>query len=191
MYKLFIILLQFLSGSIMYSYIFAKLANVDLSRYRDGNPGSSNLWRIKGWKFGFPAMILDFLKGIFPIILFKNIDNITLNIALIAGIAGHAFSPWLNFKGGKSIAITFGAWTLATIGEAPIIMGSVLVLLKKLFNKEKSPEKDFIIFIIGYLFLIPYIILKKKYYLFILFICNLLIILYKHKIEIKNIFVEG
>jgi glycerol-3-phosphate acyltransferase PlsY len=44
----------------MYSYILAKLSGVDLKNYRDGNPGSSNLWRIKGWKFGLPAMILDF-----------------------------------------------------------------------------------------------------------------------------------
>ncbi|MBM7559578.1 glycerol-3-phosphate acyltransferase [Marinitoga litoralis] len=189
MYSLIIIFLQFISGSIMYSYILAKLSGVDLKNYRDGNPGSSNLWRIKGWKFGLPAMILDFFKGLFPIILFNNIDNVTLNIALIAGIAGHAFSPWLNFKGGKSIATTFGAWTLATKGYGAIIMGSVLVLLKKTFNKEKSPEKDFIIFIIGYLTLIPYLFIKKDLYL--LYIGNLIILLYKHKTEIKSILLEG
>jgi glycerol-3-phosphate acyltransferase PlsY len=68
-------------------------------------------------------------------------------------------------------------------------MGSILVLLKKTFNKEKSPEKDFIIFIIGYLTLIPYLFIKKDLYL--LYIGNLIILLYKHKTEIKSILLEG
>jgi len=33
--------------------IFAKIAHVDKSKFRDENPGSSNLWREKEWKWDY------------------------------------------------------------------------------------------------------------------------------------------
>jgi len=51
----------------MYSYIIAKMLNIDLSKIRDGNPGASNLWRAKGWKYGILALLLDYLKGALPL----------------------------------------------------------------------------------------------------------------------------
>jgi acyl phosphate:glycerol-3-phosphate acyltransferase len=43
-------------------------------------------------------------------------------------VAGHAFSPWLRFRGGKAVAVTFGVWTGLTLGEAPILLGIFLLL---------------------------------------------------------------
>lgn len=62
-----LIFLQFLSGSVMYSYIIAKLKGIDLRKVRDGNPGSTNLWRAAGWKYGFLALALDYFKGVLPL----------------------------------------------------------------------------------------------------------------------------
>ncbi|MFN4245137.1 MAG: glycerol-3-phosphate acyltransferase, partial [Brevinematia bacterium] len=71
--NIIVITLQFISGSIMYSYIIAKLLNLDISKVRDGNPGSSNLWRLAGWKWGILALALDYLKGIFPLAIFISL----------------------------------------------------------------------------------------------------------------------
>jgi acyl phosphate:glycerol-3-phosphate acyltransferase len=46
----------------------------------------------------------------------------------VAPVAGHAFSPWLRFRGGKAVAVTFGVWTGLTLGAAPILLGIFLLL---------------------------------------------------------------
>ena len=45
MYDVLAIMLQYISGSVMYSYLIAKYKGIDLKKIRDGNPGSSNVWR--------------------------------------------------------------------------------------------------------------------------------------------------
>ncbi|MGB9810219.1 MAG: glycerol-3-phosphate acyltransferase, partial [Dictyoglomus turgidum] len=106
-----VILLQFLSGSIMYSYIIARILKVDLSKIRDGNPGASNLWRAVGWKYGILALFLDYLKGALPLAIFVSLgivkDNFVISLAALSGVLGHAFSPILRFKGGKAVAVSF------------------------------------------------------------------------------------
>ncbi len=59
-------------------------------------------------------------------------------------ILGHSFSPFLNFRGGKALAVSFGAWTALTYWEAPLILGVVFTILsvKRFFGKEPSPEED-------------------------------------------------
>ena len=41
----------------------------------------------------------------------------------IAPIAGHAFSPFLGFHGGKALAVTFGIWSGLTVWIVPTILG--------------------------------------------------------------------
>jgi len=191
-YNFLIIILQFFSGAVMYSYIFANIKNIDIRSVRDGNPGASNLWRAAGKFWGIAALIMDYAKGLFPVILFyKELNSYILSIALLAGIAGHAFSPMLKFKGGKAIAVSFGAWTVMTRGEVPIIMG-IIFTLRAFFNRGKkiSPEEDFFTVFITYIILSPYILYNfftgRKEFL-ILYTGNFLIIIYKHYKEFKNI----
>jgi glycerol-3-phosphate acyltransferase PlsY len=54
---------------------------------------------------------------------------------MLAPILGHAFSPFLGFRGGKALASTFGVWTAVTVPFGPFVMGgSVFVFLKLLRN---------------------------------------------------------
>ena len=46
----------------------------------------------------------------------------------IAPVAGHAFSPFLGFRGGKAIATTLGVWMALTIWEGPTAGGVSLWL---------------------------------------------------------------
>ncbi|MFC1915524.1 glycerol-3-phosphate acyltransferase [Chloroflexota bacterium] len=83
----------------------------DIRNYGDGNPGAINVFRAGGRKSGLLAVILDVPKGIPFVVLaysfFGFPDELTMAVALSA-VLGHAFSPLLRFKGGKSIAVTFG-----------------------------------------------------------------------------------
>ncbi|MCX7796571.1 MAG: glycerol-3-phosphate acyltransferase [bacterium] len=187
MYNLLAILLQFLSGSIMYSYILAKISNVNLREVRDGNPGSSNLWRVKGWKLGVLALILDYLKGIFPLAVFISIGLISnkyiIAISALCGILGHAFSPMLRFKGGKAIATTFGAWSVLTRWEGPTILGVTFTVFTLIKPKATKVEEDAFRVLLGFIALIPYVLYNSyngKDYLLYFYVGNLLIIGYKH-----------
>lgn len=182
---------SFFCGSLMFSFWLGKFLGRDIRKVRDGNPGAYNLLKETGLFFGLLGGLLDFLKGFSPIFFFKNSDFIRSNtvLSIDAGFAvlGHAFSPFLNFKGGKAIAVSFGCWTALTYWEAPFILGSVLFLLsiKRFFGKEPSPEEDSFKVLIAFLSLFPYIIFRNKS-LIIFWLINLLIIVFKHKGELKK-----
>lgn len=185
------VILQFLSGSIMYSYIIARLIKIDLTKVRDGNPGSTNLWRVAGWRFGLPALLLDYFKGTFPLILFvwtgKMTNSYIISLTALSGVLGHAFSPLLKFKGGKAVATTFGAWTVLTGWEAPTILGSFFIIIS-IIRPKSSFREDSIKYILGLLLLSIYVVIKsfliKDWHLTLFYIGSLLVALYKNKKEL-------
>ena len=125
-------LLAFLCGSVPFSLLIGFwVLHVDVRRYGDGNPGASNLIRAGGWQVGIPAVLLDSFKGAAPVgsaYFVMGIQDWRIVAIAIAPVAGHAFSPWLRFRGGKAIAVTFGVWTGLTLGEGPIFLGTFLLL---------------------------------------------------------------
>ena len=103
----------FLSGSVPFSLLLGRLfSQVDVRDYGDGNPGAVNVFRAGGRKSGFLAVFLDVAKGVPFVFLahsfFELPEAAVLGIAFSA-ILGHAFSPILQLKGGKAVAVTFGA----------------------------------------------------------------------------------
>ncbi|SHN58691.1 glycerol-3-phosphate acyltransferase [Fervidobacterium gondwanense] len=194
-----LIVLQFISGSIMYSHIFAKILGIDLRKVRDGNPGSTNLWRAAGWKWGFLALALDYFKGVLPLAIFAwntelKISPYIVSLAALAGIAGHAFSPLLRFNGGKAIATTFGAWSVLTRWEGPTVLGITFTLFsianKLMKRKGTTPETDALRVFVGFFFLLLYTLWKSlngSPELILLYVGNLLIIAYKHRREITKL----
>ncbi|WP_228378915.1 glycerol-3-phosphate acyltransferase [Thermotoga maritima] len=198
MLNFFLITIQFLSGAVMYSHIIAKIKGIDLRKIRDGNPGSSNLWRAAGWKYGFPALMLDYFKGTFPIAFFVwnesfHVNRYVIAFAALSGILGHAFSPFLKFKGGKAIATTFGAWSVLTKWEGPMVLGTVFTIfsiLHRLRGKNKTtPEEDAFRVMIGFAALLIYTMWKVfngMPELAILYFGNFLIVFYKHRLELRR-----
>ncbi len=125
-------LVGFFSGSLPFSVWIGRLvARADVRRYGDGNPGATNAWRAGGWKAGVPALLLDYLKGAVPVSLAHFAAGLSewwLVPVALAPIFGHAFSPFLRFRGGKAVAATFGAWTGLTIWAGPTALGLSLGL---------------------------------------------------------------
>lgn len=123
----------FLSGSIPFSLIIGRLGrDVDIRQYGDHNPGATNVLRAAGWRWGIPAMLLDYFKGVVPVGLAWFFgDQVGWRIVPIAlaPVLGHAFSPWLGLRGGKAVAATFGVWTGLTLGAGPMMFGILLGLM--------------------------------------------------------------
>ena len=111
-------LAAFFLGAIPFSVICGKLiAKKDIREFGDGNPGAANAFRAGGLKTGVPAVILDVLKGFLPVWLAKEagFESYPLALVALAPILGHAFSPFLKFRGGKAIAATYGAWLALSV----------------------------------------------------------------------------
>lgn len=122
----------FFWGAMPFSFWLGHLLRqADVRDYGDGNPGATNAWKAGGWRVGIPALILDYLKGAIPVGLAHFVFGISgwgLVPVALAPALGHAYSPFLGFRGGKALAVTFGLWTGLMLGEGPIILGLFLVL---------------------------------------------------------------
>jgi glycerol-3-phosphate acyltransferase PlsY len=112
------ILTSYLIGSIPTAYIFGKLLKgVDIRNSGSGNVGATNALRVLGKGPGVTVLFLDILKG-FVVVIFlgdlliaKNISISGQTIRILLGVSailGHNWTVFLNFKGGKGIATTFG-----------------------------------------------------------------------------------
>ncbi len=123
----FWIILAFFLGSIPFSVWLGRLwLRTDIRTYGDGNPGAANAWRAGTWRVGIPAMLLDYLKGAIPVSLAHygfGVFGWGLAAVALGPVLGHAFSPFLRFRGGKALTVTFGIWTGLSLAEGPIVLG--------------------------------------------------------------------
>lgn len=119
--------LAFFSGALPFSVWVGRLVlRTDIRRFGDHNPGASNVMRAGGKVWGFIAILLDGFKGAIPIWMAIGWGHVTgwpLAIVAIAPVLGHAYSPFLGFRGGKAIAVTFGIWSGLTLWFGPVVLG--------------------------------------------------------------------
>jgi acyl phosphate:glycerol-3-phosphate acyltransferase len=108
----FAILASYLIGSVPFGLMFAKIFNKkDLRGSGSGNIGATNAFRVGGKLVGVLTFFCDILKGALPVLFAKTLfpDNLWLiGITGFVSVIGHIFPIWLNFKGGKGVATTFG-----------------------------------------------------------------------------------
>ncbi|MBE6449173.1 MAG: glycerol-3-phosphate 1-O-acyltransferase PlsY [Alphaproteobacteria bacterium] len=98
-------------GSIPFGLVIAYLAGFgDIRKQGSGNIGTTNVLRITKRKdLTILTLILDAGKAGFAALLASWIFNPMAGLfAGLAGVIGHNFPIWLNFKGGKGVASTLG-----------------------------------------------------------------------------------
>jgi glycerol-3-phosphate acyltransferase PlsY len=131
-------LIGFLLGSLPISVWLGRLVlRTDIRGYGDGNPGGTNVIRAGNRGLGLLVIILDMLKGAIPVSLAHYLFGVSgwsLAPVVLAPIAGHAFSPFLRFRGGKALASTFGVWTALTVPFGPFVMGGSAFVFLKILN---------------------------------------------------------
>lgn len=146
----------YLIGAIPFGIIVSKLfRGIDIRTQGSGNMGSTNAFRVLGWKLGLLVQVLDIAKGIGAIVLasflfnglpFHNatpFEDITVFriIAGISAVLGHIFTVFAGFKGGKGIstaagmligiapvelAVAFGAFILVVTLSGYVSLGSII-----------------------------------------------------------------
>lgn len=103
--------ISYLLGSIPNGLILGKaIWGVDLRQHGSKNIGATNAWRTIGKAGGISIFVLDFLKGAISAYLGLHLGGSELAGVLcgILAIAGHSWSVFLSFKGGKGVATGLG-----------------------------------------------------------------------------------
>ena len=117
----------FLAGSIPFGLVLVKLAGKgDVRAHGSGNIGATNVSRVGGKALGIVTLLLDIAKGWLPVWLAMKFGEGFAGISLVAlgAVAGHVFTPWLKFKGGKGVATALGA----SLGLLPLAVLPSVVL---------------------------------------------------------------
>lgn len=132
-----------LCGSIPFAVIIGRLKGVDIRAVGSRNAGATNLGRTLGFRYFLLCFALDAAKGLVPVAAigavmgWSGLASLTLGAlpaalwlaAVAAAVAGHMFSPWIGFKGGKGVATGLGA----VLGVFPALtlpgLGALLVFL--------------------------------------------------------------
>lgn len=107
--------------------VMRAVKGVDLRRVGSGNLGATNLYRQLGFKYAIPVALFDALKGVLPVAVLGPWAGLGLVGSFLLGIvavAGHAFSVFADFKGGKGVATGSGI----ILGIAPWAYLAALVV---------------------------------------------------------------
>jgi len=124
-----ILLSAYLIGSLPFGYIAGKLIkHIDLRQEGSKNVGATNVFRVVGVLPGMAVLLLDISKGFLSVHLAGLFNlggstevspqgfNLVMILAGLATIAGHNWTIFLKFRGGKGVATGCGV----SLGLVPL-----------------------------------------------------------------------
>lgn len=123
----------YLIGGIPFGLIIVKLmTGGDVRESGSGNIGATNVLRTAGTGAGILTLVLDAAKAWFAVWLASRLtggSELWTSFAALAALAGHAWSIWIRFKGGKAVASFVGAYAfLAPLPLLAVVLIFVLVV---------------------------------------------------------------
>lgn len=203
-----IIVISYFIGSLPTAIIVSKrFFGFDIRSKGSGNMGSTNAFRILGWKWGLFVQIVDILKGYIAVVfvagfigdglIFPNatmFEHLTL-LKILAGVSsvvGHIWSVFAGFKGGKGVNTAAGM----LIGLAPydVLIAFSLFALTVIFSGYISLGSIMAAFSIPSSMIVRYNIFGADipgYGILIYFALGLMVlVLYTHRANIKRL-IEG
>ena len=136
--------LCFALGSIPFAVISMWGTGVDITKFGSGNPGFNNVLRYSRWRSAL-CLAGDAGKGFAAVWICSQPTDAPLLGWLfgILAVLGHAFSPFLDFKGGKGIATGAGAM-LRIYPTILLACVGLYVLLRFIGGKFQWTERGFI-----------------------------------------------
>jgi glycerol-3-phosphate acyltransferase PlsY len=187
-------LLSYLSGSIPFGLIITKFfSGKDIRKIGSGNIGATNVLRSGNKYLAIATLILDLLKGYFPIIITKQYFPELIQLSCLSAFLGHIFPIWLKLKGGKGVATYLGIITALSIQMSILFIGTwIVVYLIFKYSSVSSIFSSLTILVVNFLrqtviiadsSLNPTINIVDSNILFIFFI----LIVYTHRKNISNL----
>jgi len=118
-----VVIIGYLVGAIPFGALISKrMAKVDVRDYGSGKTGTTNVLRTAGRKAAALVFALDLLKGTLAVVTaglivgrnYLVVGDFGLGLltaqvlAALAAMAGHNWSVFLKFRGGRGVATFFG-----------------------------------------------------------------------------------
>jgi len=128
----------YLLGGIPFALIIGlRFYDIDVRKHGSGNLGATNVFRALGAKAASATLLLDALKGSAAVglayfIFSGNSDLLrewAMIAATIAAVAGHSYSPYIRFSGGKGVATAAGALLVLTPAPWPFLLGTFVIVV--------------------------------------------------------------
>ena len=137
-----LLLLSYLAGSVPTSIIAGRLLRgIDIREHGSGNAGGTNAFRVLGWPAGLVVIALDVFKGWLAAAVISGWtlagalgpasfadSNLMAILCGSAAVAGHSFTIFAGFRGGKGVG-TLGGMLLYLFPLAVLIGLGVWVLV--------------------------------------------------------------
>jgi glycerol-3-phosphate acyltransferase PlsY len=144
------LVVAYLIGAFPSSVVLGKLLRgVDVRHVGSGNAGTTNAWRVLGWRIGLAVLAIDTAKGALAAAVVPRMAAGGLPIGFaaasifcgIAAVLGHIFPVYIGFRGGKGVAtaagmlvavapipvaIALGVFVLAITASGWVSLGSLL-----------------------------------------------------------------
>lgn len=127
----------YLAGSIPWAFVVVRVFwGQDIRTLGSGNTGATNVLRVFGVAPGIGVLLLDGAKGALGVWLATLLAPAQWGpsgtdwmgvLGAAASIAGHSFSPWIGFRGGKGVATTAGAVLVLAPRVWPLVLLVFLV----------------------------------------------------------------
>ena len=125
MERLICLAVGYVCGLFKTGYLVGKMNHMDIRKKGSGNAGTTNALRVLGWKAGVITFFGDVLKCVAAFLvtyfMYRGSDVMPL-LAMYAGAGvtlGHNFPFYMNFKGGKGIAVMAGLVVVNSFWHLP------------------------------------------------------------------------
>lgn len=156
---IFVIVIAYFLGNISPSTLLARAAGLDIKKEGSGNAGTTNALRVLGKKAALITLVVDIGKGVLAVMLgYWFSVPLAAMLCALAAFMGHVWPVVFKFKGGKGVAVAFGAllgvnWQLALTAlavVAVVVLATRMVSLGSIIGALSFPvlayfmEPDFI-----------------------------------------------
>ena len=158
-------IVAYLIGSIPFGLIIAKLfAGVNIKESGSQSIGATNVLRVVkekdpalAKKLGIITLILDALKGAAVLLVAISMDmpQSTLWAIAVLAVAGHCFSIYLMFEGGKGVATALGVFALLLPIETVIALVVWFIMAKTIKISSLSSLIGLISLVVASFYLHP------------------------------------
>jgi glycerol-3-phosphate acyltransferase PlsY len=185
--------LGFLLGSVPFGLILTRAAGLgDVRDIGSGSIGATNVLRTGNKGLALATVLLDAGKGVAAVLLARAFvpggeGPMVAGIAAVGAVAGHCYTPWLGFKGGKGFATAAGvcgalSWPLM------LACAGIWAMAVAVFRISSVASLAAVSFAAVATFVAPFLGFEALGALFLPMVAIQVIVVIKHNENIKRLF---
>lgn len=161
LYLALLAMASYFVGNVNWAIIISGAQKKDIRKMGSGNPGTLNMSRNLGLKFGLLTFFLDIMKGVVPTLaayfIFRGqkfagteflVSDLAIYLCGFCAVMGHIYPVVYKFKGGKGIASTIGVMIVCEsvhgLGWASVIIMALVAAVIWIYFTEFGAMGSFI-----------------------------------------------